>query len=293
MDPLDLVKLPALMQRTSGDPRLKIALIDGPVATGDPAFAGAQLREVPGTPGACGVAGSAACLHGTFVAGILCAARESAAPAICPGCSLLVRPIFGEAERSPGGMPSATPDELAGAILDCLAAGARVLNVSAALVRPSLQSERALEAALDQAARRGAIVIAAAGNDGSLGSTAITRHPWVIPVVGYDLQGRPMNESNLGRSIGRRGVGAPGSGITSLGGGGEPRTMHGTSAAAPFVTGAVALLWSELPAVAAVDMRLAIVRTPSRARNTVVPPLLDASESYRSLLTAHPQKEAA
>jgi hypothetical protein len=59
--------------------------------------------------------------------------------------------------------------------------------------------------------------VAAAGNQGTLGSTAITRHLWVIPVVAYDLQGRPMDQSNLGSSIGRRGLGAPGDRITSLG----------------------------------------------------------------------------
>ena len=102
------------------------------------------------------------------------------------------------------------PEELAQAILDCIDAGARVLNVSAAIAQPTIKSEHALEAALHHAARRGVIVIAAAGNQGTLGSTAITGHPWVIPVVGYDLQGRPMNHSNLGSSIGRRGLGAPG-----------------------------------------------------------------------------------
>ena len=102
------------------------------------------------------------------------------------------------------------PEELTQAILDCIEAGARVLNISAALAQPSIKGERTLEEALDQAARRGVIVIVAAGNQGTLGSTAITRHPWVIPVVGYDLQGRPMNHSNLGSSIGRRGLGAPG-----------------------------------------------------------------------------------
>ena len=149
------------------------------------------------------------------------------------------------------------PEELAQAILDCIDAGARVLNVSAALAQPSIKSERALEEALDQAARRGVIVIAAAGNQGTLGSTAITCHPWVIPVVGYDLQGRPMNHSNLGSSIGRRGLGAPGDGITSLGADGKPLTLGGTSAAAPFVTGAIALLWSEFPTATATEMKFA------------------------------------
>src|SRR4029077_11023628 len=189
-----------------------------------------------------------------------------------------------------GEMPSAMPEELAQAILDCLDAGARVLNVSAALAQPSIKSERALEEALDQAARRGVIVIAAAGNQGTLGSTAITRHPWVIPVVAYDLQGKPTNHSNLGSSIGRRGLGAPGEGITSLGAEGKPLNWGGTSAAATFVTGTVALLWSEFPNASAADTKLAVSQPYSGRRNTVVPPLLDAWTSYQSLATANARR---
>ena len=99
-------------------------------------------------------------------------------------------------------MPSATPEELAAAILDSIRAGARVLNLSVALVHPSSAGQRELEEALDYVARRGVIVVAAAGNQGAVGSSAITRHPWVIPVVAYDLQGRPIQQSNLGGSIG-------------------------------------------------------------------------------------------
>ena len=36
MDPLGLFKLPALMERTSGSPELKIGLIDGPVVMQHP-----------------------------------------------------------------------------------------------------------------------------------------------------------------------------------------------------------------------------------------------------------------
>ena len=196
------------MERTRGRPEIFIGLIDGPVVRDHPDLAVDHIREMPGKfSSACIRVDSAACQHGTFVAGILSAKRGSAAPAICPNCTLLVRPIFAETKAANGEMPSATPEELAQAILDCLDAGARVLNVSAALAQPSIKSERALEEALDQAARRGVIVVVAAGNQGTLGSTAITRHPWVIPVVAYDLQGRPMDHSNLGSSIGRRGLG--------------------------------------------------------------------------------------
>ena len=90
-------------------------------------------------------------------------------------------------------------------------------------------------------------MVAAAGNQGTVGSSAITRHPWVIAVIGCDLEGRPTTESNLGSSIGRGGLAAPGQNITSLGTNGKPQTSGGTSVAAPFVTGAIALLWSEFP----------------------------------------------
>ncbi len=282
MGPLDLVKLTGLMERTSGSPEVKIGLIDGPVVTQHPELADVHLCEIPGNNGgACTQANSTACLHGTFVAGILSAKRGSVAPAICPNCTLLVRPIFAETKAANGEMPSAMPEELAQAIRDCIDAGARVLNVSAALAQPSIKNERALEEALDQAARRGVIVIVAAGNQGTVGSTAITRHPWVIPVVGYDQQGRPMNHSNLGSSIGRRGLGAPSDRITSIGANGKPLTLGGTSAAAPFVTGAIALLWSEFPTATATEVKFAAAQLYIPRRTTVVPPLLDAWTAYQ------------
>ena len=281
MDCLNLVQLPMLMDRTSGQAEICVGLIDGPVALEHPDLARARIHEITGHGGACTLADSAACRHGTFVAGILAASRGANAPAICPDCTFLVRPVFDEsaADRA---LPSARPEELAAAIVDCVDAGARVVNVSAALAQPTFRSERALEDALDRALTSGAIVIAAAGNEGALRSTSITRHPGVIPVVSYDLQGDPMDRSNLGRSIGLRGLGAPGEHVTSLSSTREPITMNGTSAAAPFVTGTVALLWSALPRASLSDVRHAVLGITRRY--TVVPPLLDAWSSYQSLL---------
>ena len=59
-------------------------------------------------------------------------------------------------------MPSATPLELAAAIIACDDAGARVINLSLALAQPSTKGELALEEALNHAVRRGVIVVAAA-----------------------------------------------------------------------------------------------------------------------------------
>ena len=294
MDPLDLVKLKALMERISGIPDVKIGLIDGPVVVQHADLAGEHLHEITGNNGAtCTQATSTACLHGTFIAGILFAKRNSPAPAICPNCTLLVRPIFAEKTTGNEQMPSATPQELAAAIIECINAGARVINLSLALAQPSTKGEQSLEGALNQAIKRGVIVVAAAGNQGTLGSSAITRHPWVIPVAACDLRGRPMNESNLGSSIGRRGLSAPGDSITSLGSEGRSLTLGGTSVAVPFVTGAIALLWSEFPTATAAQIKLAITQTTTPRRASVVPPLLDAAAAYQILLTANTRRRLA
>src|SRR6185369_16352517 len=130
MAPMDLVKLSALMKMTSGKPEIVVGLIDGPVFKDHPELATENIREIPGRPGsACARTKSAACLHGTYVAGILSAKRGSSAPALCPGCTLLPRPIFTETASGMDKMPTATPEELAMAIIDCVQAGARVINL--------------------------------------------------------------------------------------------------------------------------------------------------------------------
>ena len=65
-------------------------------------------------------------------------------------------------------MPSATPEALAAAITESVKAGARVLNLSVALVQPSSKGERDLEEALNYAAKRNVILVAAAGNQGTI-----------------------------------------------------------------------------------------------------------------------------
>jgi subtilisin family serine protease len=178
-------------------------------------------------------------------------------------------------------MPSATPSDLATAIIESIDAGARILNMSVAIAQPSSQGERELQEALDYAISRGVIAVVASGNQGTLGSSAITRHPWVIPVVACDLQGRPISYSNLGSSIGRRGLSAPGDQITSLGTDEKTLTLGGTSVAVPFVTGAIALLWSEFPTATAAEIQLAVTQGNGARRTTVVPPLLDAWAAYQ------------
>ena len=273
------------MELTSGNPDVLVGLIDGPVATDHPDIARERFRGIGGA-GSCSLTDSTACAHGTFVAGILSARRASANPGICPGCTVLIRPVFLESPRTSDKVPLATPEELAAAIVECVTAGALVLNLSLSIVSPEPKASRAVERALDFTARRGVLVVAAAGNQGTLGSSCITRHPWVLPVAACDPAGRPVGDTNLGCSIGKRGLRAPGTNVTSLAAGGGTVTRGGTSVAAPFVTGTAALLWSLFPGASAGHVRFALTHAAGARRQSVVPPLLDAWAAYQFLASA-------
>jgi subtilisin family serine protease len=282
--PLDAVNLTGLMERTAGRAGVIIGLIDGSVAITHVDLATERIRILSQTSDPTPEPASGFALtHGTFIAGILAAQRGTAAPAICPGCTLIVRPVFLQPSAANAHTPSASAEEVADGVIDCVEAGARILNLSLSLATPSPNSEPRLAQALDHAAAHGTLVVAAAGNQGTVGSSAITRHPWVIPVVACNSAGRPLAVSNLGNSIARRGVMAPGQAVTSLGINGQPFTAGGTSAATPFVTGTVALLLSIFPEANAIQAKSATTRADVR-RAAIVPPMLDAWSAYQAML---------
>jgi hypothetical protein len=153
MTPLDLVRLTPLMKLTSGIADVSIGLVDGPVVMNHPELTSQYVRQTPGNgSSACTQIKSIACLHGTFVAGILSAKRGSYAPAICPACTVLTRPIFAGAATGQSRLPSATPEELAAAVIECIVAGARCINLSLAWHTSS--KANVVELVLDRAAKR-------------------------------------------------------------------------------------------------------------------------------------------
>ncbi len=273
--PLQRAGLPALMQLTAGNPGVLVGLIDGPVQADLPGFSGA--RFIPEGTAAAADPTDPACLHATLVASLLAARRDGEPSGICPGCTFLLHPIF-----PPGATPIATPAMLAGAIQATVRAGARVINLSVALLPGTAAELDALCAALDEAGRYGAIVVAAAGNQARIGHSLITSHPAVLPVAASDPRGRPTPETNLSRSIGLRGVSAPGEYVTGLRPDGTPAVFGGTSAAAPFVTGTIALLYALMPNLDRGRLLWALAGT-RQMRSHLVPASLDAWTTYEAL----------
>jgi subtilisin family serine protease len=286
--PHDLVKLGPLMRATSGKPEIVVGVIDGPVSVTHPDLAETSFKQVRSAPVfSCSRSDSFACAHGTMVVGILAAKRDSGAPGICPGCSFSVYPVFQE-EPVRGGSPRpgmlfATPDTLAKAITAMIDSGARVVNLSAAVRLAAANNQRTLEDALDLAAQKGVLMVAAAGNEGLLGSSPITRHRWVIPVAGCDRAGRPYAYTNAAPSTARQGVSAPAVGVTTLREDGGFTSFEGTSAATPFVTGTIALLISLFPDRPTGEIRRAVTTPDGTAGRNLFPRLLDATAAYEVL----------
>jgi len=103
---------------------------------------------------------------------------------------------------------------------------------------------------------------------------------------------RLRDHSTIGRSIGRSGLGAPGVEITSLGAHGRPVTAGGTSAAAPFVTGAVALLCAAFPEASGGELKSALPAVRAGRPATPVPPLMDAWRAYYVLRATRPRRRS-
>jgi subtilisin family serine protease len=223
-------------------------------------------------------------MHGTFITGILASKRGSAAAAICPDCQIIVRPIFNDNHSKTddgNNSPSSTPQELADAVVEIVNAGAKIINLSLGISASSISRYSELQEAYDYAFSKNVVIVAAAGNQGNIGFFPLIDHPWIIPVVSCDLEGRYDPISNIGPSIAKRGVMAPGVNITSTVPGGGYRLMSGTSFAAPFVTGTIALLQSIFEGATPAQL-VESVRQETR-RRTIFPPLCNAQKSKELL----------
>jgi hypothetical protein len=285
MNPFDLTGLSRLMAFTAGRAEVRIGLIDGPVAVHHRALTPETLCPVTEEASSDRYRENAAARHGTFIAGMLNANRRSETPGICPGCTLLIRPVFTET-KSDDFIPATTPAEVATAITECIDHGAQVLNVSIALEGTSREGDRVLNDALDYAARKEVIVVAAAGNQRAFSGSVLTRHPGVIPVVATDRNGNLTHYSNLTGAIRRNGLKAPGEKIGGVADNGRTVRFCGTSVAVPFVSGAAALLMSLFPERTVPEIRSALKAVPARKRQCIEPPLLNAAESFDYLMKA-------
>ncbi|MGQ0797949.1 MAG: S8 family serine peptidase [Methanobacteriota archaeon] len=128
--------------------------------------------------------------------------------------------------------------------------GARVINLSLG-TNGTFGGPTDLQLAIDYAWRRGALIVAAAGNSGASSLDFPARLPNVVSVAALDENGRRASYSNYGSGLD---ISAPGTRILTLTSNNQIHYLSGTSLAAPFVTAAAALLLSLEPTLTNFDL---------------------------------------
>jgi subtilisin family serine protease len=196
--------------------------------------------------------------HGTHVAGIVAASAGNGAggTGIAPGAKIMSVKVL-DANRS------GNSSLLARGIRYAVDQGARILNVSLNGDGSSLDLEDALRYANDH----GATVVASAGNnsrniDAQPSYPASSAVPSVLSVTATDRTGSLLSIANHGQNS--VDIAAPGGTILSTARGSDYELRQGTSMAAPFVAGSLALLAAARRDLPQSALRAALLDTAPR-----------------------------
>lgn len=248
---------------------VRIAVIDTGIDAGHPDLAGRVVAAANFTASNTtqDLAG-----HGTHVAGIAAASFDNGIgiAGMAPDARLMDVKVLA---LDASGRTTGDCADVADGIVWATDHGAEVLNLS--LGSPS--ACQALEMAVDYATSRGALVIAAAGNEATTARFYPAALPDVLSVAATTNRDQIAAFSNRGADW--VDVAAPGDGIVSTlptfdNGTGAVGYgyLSGTSMAAPVVSGIAALVWGELPAGARgreVDARIVASAQPIEGTGTL------------------------
>lgn len=213
--------------------------------------------------------------HGTHVAGIAAATGRKRIYGVAPKVRLYAVKVL---DASGTGFVS----DIVEGIDWCLSRGIRVMNMSFGMTEDS----RLLRNALIRARRRGAVMVASAGNSGTSlpRIDAPARYPETIAVAATTRNNKAASFSSRGKGID---IAAPGVDILSTWLNGTYRRESGTSMSSPHVTGAAALLRRLKPNLTAAEVgrRLgkAALRIPGGV-NAVGKGLLQVAPAAASLI---------
>lgn len=131
-------------------------------------------------------------------------------------------------------------------IVAAVDAGVDIINLSMG----SRSDSFLLRDAVKYAAEHGVVIVASTGNDASYGISFPAGYDSVVAVPAVDAAGRHLYFSNRGDEAD---IAAPGLGINAAGAGDTMDIFSGTSAATPLISGAIAAIMSEDPALTPAD----------------------------------------
>lgn len=178
-------------------------------------------------------------------------------------------------------------DTLAAAIMDAVAAQARVINISVVSCLPADHAERldttGLDSALLAAEEAGAVVVAASGNASSggcaHGDTVYPAHGNTVLAVGATQDAHTLAEYSIrSGEVALSADGHPPLVLNPAGGwatakrdNGQDMEFHGTSFAAPVVAATVALLAQRYPEESPAQLRARIYQTARPSHGFIDP----------------------
>lgn len=188
--------------------------------------------------------------HGTAVAA-LAAGLSPDAPGVAPSASLL-------SIRVTDNQSTSDLFTLAQAIVAATDAGATIINVSLG----GYATDSVLTSAITYATQKGAVIVAAAGNDQAAQLAWPAADARVISVGAVDKAEQQVSFSNSGEQLQ---LSAPGYGVQTAWLNGQRVYVDGTSASAPIVAGAIAAVMSQNPSLTAQQAADLLARTASDA----------------------------
>ncbi len=252
MDSRRAIYLPEAHQITKGDPEIRIAVLDTGIDTSHPeltpvlergydfvdiidgadTFVGDFLDADPDPLDDVG--------HGTHVAGIIGAQGRSVPAGVAPRCRIIPVRVLAAMKQGERRIGAGLVENIDAGVKWAVDQGADVINMSLG-VRQS-QGGPPHREVVEYAKRKGVTVVAASGNDGTDASYYPGAFQSVVTVGAWDDRRSEVAAfSTWGRQVS---FVAPGIDIYSTHIDGGYAFSSGTSHAAPFVAGAIALLKS-------------------------------------------------
>ncbi|GAA5117200.1 S8 family serine peptidase [Luteolibacter yonseiensis] len=205
---------------------VRVAVLDTGVAT-SPAFLSniswLNLVDLPGDL-------SKQNGHGTAVASMIIG-QNALTPGVAPGADIISIRIANDLGQSDSYL-------LAQGIIAAVDGGASLINISMG----SFGDSGLVRNAIAYAQAAGALIIAAAGNNGIDRLSYPAANDGVIAVGAVDALGNHLDFSNTGNQLA---ISAPGFGVNAAWTGDQAASVNGTSFSSPIVAGAIAALMSQ------------------------------------------------
>jgi type VII secretion-associated serine protease mycosin len=250
---------------TKGE-NILVAVVDSGVSSTHPALAGQVVQGFDfvtgGGDGTCDEAG-----HGTMIAGIIAGvvSPTSGFHGMAPAAKIMSLRVLATRDKN---FSDEQPGLIANAIRMATDKGAKVINLSLTTAPVPELTE-----AVRYAIAHDVVLVAAAGNDGTSSSNEPDKKEYpaayegVIAVAGVDENGDHVQSSTTGDYVD---IAAPGlkiEGPAPQGGGYLLETEGGTSFAAAYITGTVALVRAYRPDLKGPEVVQRILRTADRPAN--------------------------